>query len=52
MNLTKRESRGISADMNPKAVERRLKAVAELNELCAALGKAQILNGKRPCSAR
>jgi hypothetical protein len=48
MTDTKRQSRGISADMNSRAVERRLKAVAELNELCAALGKAQITNVKKP----
>ncbi len=44
---TKRQSRGISADMNPQAIEPRLRMVAELNGLCAALGKAKFGAGKK-----
>ena len=47
MTDTKSQSRGISADMSPQAIERRLKIVAELNELCAALSKARLQGGKK-----
>jgi hypothetical protein len=44
---TKKLGRGISADMKPHAIERRLKMVAELNQLCAALGKTRLGAGKK-----
>ncbi len=46
MKSSKQQSRGISPDMRPEEIKRRLKLVAELNELCAALVKAKIGAGK------
>ncbi len=43
MNDTKRQSRVMSADMSPQAIEQRLRVVHEMNELCAALGKARLV---------
>jgi hypothetical protein len=43
MDLTKSKSRGISCDMSPAAVERRLEIVDELRELALELSRAERL---------
>ncbi len=40
---TKRQSRAISADMNPQAIEHRLRTVAELNQMCRTLAGAMVV---------
>ncbi len=40
---TKRQSRAISADMSPQAIEHRLRTVAELNQMCRTLAGATIV---------
>lgn len=37
---TKQMSRGVSADMSPEAVTRRLKICSEMSDVCRRLGKA------------
>ena len=37
----KKISRGISRDMSPEAISRRLRIVSELRTLCLKLGKAE-----------
>jgi hypothetical protein len=41
---TKRQSRAISADMSPQAIERRLRTVAELNQMCRTLAGATVVS--------
>jgi hypothetical protein len=41
MTEQKRKSRGVSADMSPEAVYRRLMITAELHELASLLGEAK-----------
>lgn len=43
MDLDKSKSRGITCDMSPSAVERRLEIVDELRELALELGQAERL---------
>lgn len=43
LDINKAKSRGISCDMSPSAVERRLEAVDELRELALELSRAQRL---------
>jgi hypothetical protein len=40
---TKRQSRAISADMSPQAIEHRLRTVAELNQMCRTLAGATVV---------
>ncbi|MBM81564.1 MAG: hypothetical protein CMJ78_13375 [Planctomycetaceae bacterium] len=40
-NVDKAESRGVSADMSPEAISRRLDIVSELYDLCITLGRAR-----------
>ncbi|MFT5465511.1 MAG: hypothetical protein ACI8UO_000606 [Verrucomicrobiales bacterium] len=40
---SKRASRGISADMSPEAISKRFRILVELNELCAAFSKAELV---------
>ena len=40
---TKRQSRAISPDMSPQAIEHRLRTVAELNQMCRTLAGATIV---------
>jgi hypothetical protein len=47
MDPTKSKSRGISCDMSPAAVQRRLEMVDELRELALDLSRAQRLGPVR-----
>ena len=52
---TKRQSRAISADMSPQAIEHRLRTVAELNQMCRTLAGATIVpreNGTKQASKK
>lgn len=40
---SKFENTEVKAEASPQAIERRLRMVAEPNELCAALGKARLI---------
>ena len=42
---TKKISRGISADMSPQAVSRRLQICSDLSAACRELGKAVAIDG-------
>ncbi len=42
---TKKISRGISADMSPEAVSRRLQICSDLSAACRELGKAVVIDG-------
>jgi hypothetical protein len=47
MDPTKSKSRGISCDMSPAAIERRLETVDELRELALDLSRAERLGPVR-----
>jgi hypothetical protein len=47
MDPTKSKSRGISCDMSPSAIERRLETVDELRELALDLSRAERLGPVR-----
>jgi len=47
MDPTKSKSRGISGDMSPAAIERRLEMVDELRELALELSRAERLGPVR-----
>jgi|GEM_PF-3167923 len=42
----KKISRGISTDMSPEAVTRRLQICSDLSAACRELGKAEVIDGK------
>jgi len=48
----KKISRGISRDMSPEAISRRLRIVSDLRILCLKLGRAKRLKHERTKSQR